>query len=134
MKTPGRLPSFAVIITLVLAVASLTGGAFNARADWQLVWSDEFNGNSIDPAKWTFDTGTGPPYPGWGNNELEYYTSRATNAFVTNGVLHIVARQESYNSSGYTSAKMKTVGLYSQKYRRFEFMAKFPQGQSYWPR
>src|SRR5438034_2451702 len=76
---------------------------------------------------------TGPPYPGWGNNELEYYTSRPENVYVTNGLLHIVALQESYNGSSYTSAKLKTRGLFLQKYGRFEFRARLPQGQGYWP-
>jgi uncharacterized repeat protein (TIGR03803 family) len=103
------------------------------NAYWQLVWNDEFNGDSIDPTHWTFDIGTGPPYPGWGNNELEYYTSRTNNAYVAGGLLHIAAQSESYNGSSYTSAKLKTLGLFSQTYGRFEFRAKLPQGQGYWP-
>jgi beta-glucanase (GH16 family) len=104
-----------------------------SQIGWQLSWSDEFEGSTINPNNWAFDTGTGPPYPGWGNNELEYYTSRPQNAYVTNGMLHIVARQESYSSSSYTSAKMKTAGMFSQTYGRFEFYAKLPAGQGYWP-
>ena len=103
------------------------------HAGGQLVWSDEFDGTSLDTTHWTFDLGTGPPYPGWGNNELEYYTSRPENVYVTNGVLHIVALQESYNGSSYTSAKLKTRGLFYQKYGRFEFRASLPHGQGYWP-
>ncbi len=72
-----------------------------ARADEQLVWSDEFDGDSINLNKWTFDIGNGSG--GWGNNELEYYTSRPQNVYVTNGILHIVARQESYGGQNYTS-------------------------------
>ena len=56
---------------------------------------------------WTYDIGAG----GWGNNELEYYTSRTNNAFVSNGLLHIVARSESFGGANYTSARMKS--LYS---------------------
>ena len=57
-----------------------------------IVWSDEFNqpdGSSPDPTKWSFEIGNGSS--GWGNNELEYYTSRLQNAYVSNGVLNIVA-------------------------------------------
>ena len=39
---------------------------------YKLVWSDEFEGNSIDGSKWVYDLGGG----GWGNNELECYTNR----------------------------------------------------------
>jgi beta-glucanase (GH16 family) len=95
------------------------------------VWSDEFSNTNVDTTKWTFDIGNGSG--GWGNNELEYYTSRATNVYVADGLLHVVARKESYNGYRYTSAKLKTLGLFSQVYGRFEFRAKLPQGKGYWP-
>ncbi|MFO1476758.1 MAG: glycoside hydrolase family 16 protein [Verrucomicrobiota bacterium] len=99
--------------------------------DWNMVWSDEFNGTTINPAVWTFDTGNGTS--GWGNNELEYYTSRSINASVSSGILHIVARKESIGGYSFSSARMKTQGLFSRKYGRFEFRAKFPAGLGYWP-
>ena len=121
-------------LTRILAALVLNISVIQpAKADWQLVWSDEFNGDSINTTNWAFDIGTGPPYPGWGNNELEYYTSRTNNAYVAGGLLHIVAQSESYNGSSYTSAKLYTQGLFSQTYGRFEFRAKLPQGQGYWP-
>src|SRR4051812_15730599 len=103
-------PGLAILLALLL-LNILAAIPCHAQAGWQLSWSDEFNGTSINPSNWAFDTGTGPPFPGWGNNELEYYTSRSQNAYVTNGLLHIVARQESFGGSSYTSAKMKTSGL-----------------------
>jgi beta-glucanase (GH16 family) len=113
-------------------VAVIVGGCLaTARADWQLTWSDEFGGNSINTTNWTFDVGNGSG--GWGNNELEYYTSRPQNVYATNGLLHIVAQKESYSGYHYTSAKLKTTGLFNQKGGRFEFYAKLPQGQGYWP-
>ena len=127
-----RLFKFAWL--MVLAVVGLFGPVVNrASAGWQLTWSDEFDGNAVNTGNWGFDIGTGPPFPGWGNNELEYYTSRTNNVFVSGGLLHIVARAESYNGSSYTSAKLKTSGLFSQTYGRFEFYAKLPTGQGYWP-
>ena len=62
---------------------------------WNIIWSDEFNGTNIDTKNWAFEFGNGP------NNELEYYTSNPQNAYVSNGLLHIVALQQSmggYNS------------------------------------
>ena len=44
--------------------------------EWQLVWSDEFDGNSLDLGNWDIQVGDGTEegIPGWGNNELQYYT------------------------------------------------------------
>ncbi len=114
-----------------LFFAVCMGAASSARASWQLAWSDEFDGTNVNSANWTYDTGNGAG--GWGNNELEYYTTRTNNVFVTNGLLHIVARKESYQGFNYTSAKLKTLGLFSTTYGRFEFRAKLPQGVGYWP-
>ena len=97
--------------------------------NWNIVWSDEFNGSSLNSKVWTFDLGNS----GWGNNELEYYTSRTNNAYVANGELHIVAKKEIYGSASYTSARLKSQGLFSQKYGRIEWRAKLPQGVGCWP-
>jgi beta-glucanase (GH16 family) len=101
--------------------------------NWNIVWSDEFNGTAINTNTWTFDLGNGGSNPGWGNNELEYYTSRTNNAYVAGGLLHIVARIESTNGFNYTSARMKTEGLASWKYGRFEWRAALPAGTGFWP-
>ena len=98
----------------------------------EIVWCDEFNGAALDTNHWTFDIGNGPP-PGWGNNELEYYTSRPENVYVSNGLLHIVAARERYQASSYTSARLKTKGFFNKAYGRFEFRAKLPQGKGFWP-
>jgi beta-glucanase (GH16 family) len=132
MKRPQFVPSCA--LSFALGCVLLAGFAGRAYGDLQLAWSDEFDGSAIDTNHWTFDIGNGPPgLAGWGNNELEYYTSRSQNAYVSNGMLHIVARQEAYGGQNYTSAKMKTVGRFGKTYGRFEFRARLPQGQGYWP-
>ena len=56
-------------------------------SDWQLVWSDEFDGNRIDSAKWTHEINC----VGGGNNEKQCYTDSPDNSFVADGKLHIVA-------------------------------------------
>jgi beta-glucanase (GH16 family) len=95
-----------------------------------LVWADEFETpGAPDPTKWTYDIGGG----GWGNNELEYYTSRSSNVYVSNGTLKIVANKESYMGSSYTSARMKTQGLYGFQYGRVDVMAKLPVSGGTWP-
>lgn len=97
-----------------------------------LVFSDEFNTNGApDPAKWGYDIGTGSG--GWGNNELQYYTSRPENVVVQGGVLKINALKENYMGSAYTSARLLSKGKYSFKYGRIEVRAKFPTGIGTWP-
>lgn len=103
--------------------------------NWELTWSDEFNGNSgasPDASKWSYDIGTGNG--GWGNQELEYYTNRPENISMDgNGNLIITAKKESYNGSAFTSARIKTKGLFDQKYGRFEARLKTPYGPGLWP-
>lgn len=102
---------------------------------YTLVWSDEFSGDSAtspDTAKWTFDIGTGQN--GWGNAELQSYTRRTSNVMHDGkGNLLITARRESFGGAGFTSARIKTQGLFEQKYGRFEARLKTPTGPGMWP-
>jgi beta-glucanase (GH16 family) len=110
---------------------TLTQAADGPSGNWNLVWSDEFNGTSINTNIWTCDIGNG--HNGWGNNELQYYTARPQNIYVSNGLLHIVAQRQPYQGCHYTSAKIRTRGHFSQKYGRFEIRARLPMGKGYWP-
>ncbi len=100
---------------------------------WQLVWHDEFDGDSVDTSKWSFQIGTGPPEGpvDWGNNELEYY--REENAEVHDGALHVIAKRENFGNKQYTSARLRTKGKGDWTYGRIEFRAKIPAGQGLWP-
>ncbi|GAB4179269.1 MAG: hypothetical protein Kow00108_15230 [Calditrichia bacterium] len=104
---------------------------FLSAQSWELVWSDEFDGSAIDTDKWGYDIGTGEW--GWGNNELQYYTSRPENSYIENGNLVIEARRENYGGSNYTSARMVTRNKGDWKYGRIEVRAKLPYGQGIWP-
>jgi beta-glucanase (GH16 family) len=101
------------------------------------VWSDEFdgpNGSAVDSKKWSFDVGG----KGWGNNELETYTSRTANANLEGGRLAIKALKETFTGAdkitrNYTSARLLTKNKFTQVYGRFEARIKIPYGQGIWP-
>lgn len=100
-------------------------------AGYDLAWNDEFEGNQVKSQNWSFETGTGCPNCGWGNNELQYY--RRENTTVGEGVLTIAARQESYQGSQYTSSRLISRGLYAVQYGRIDIRALLPEGQGIWP-
>jgi beta-glucanase (GH16 family) len=100
--------------------------------NWQLVWSDEFDGNAgalPDAAKWTYDLGTGQD--GWGNLELQSYTNKPENVSMDGeGNLAITALR---SDNTFTSARIKTQGLFEQQYGRFEARLITPYGPGIWP-
>ncbi len=97
-----------------------------------LIWSDEFNTDGLPAnAKWGYDIGNGSG--GWGNNELQYYTSRSENAVVINGVLKITAQKETFSGSNFTSARLLSQNKFSFKYGKVEVRAKLPAGVGTWP-
>ncbi|MBK8567006.1 MAG: family 16 glycosylhydrolase [Saprospiraceae bacterium] len=98
-------------------------------AGYNLVWQDEFNGTSIDETSWIHEEGAS----GWGNNELQYYSDKSSNSYVSDGKLVIEARKESLNGAPYTSARMKTQGRHEFQYGRIDIRAKLPTGKGIWP-
>lgn len=100
--------------------------------NWELTWSDEFNGTAgqiPDAAKWNLDLGRGQD--GWGNQELQAYTANPENISMDgNGNLVITAIRSGNN---FSSARINTKELFSQKYGRFEARIKSPYGPGIWP-
>ena len=102
----------------------------------KLVWAEEFNYEGLpDTLKWGYDVGRGcPEICGWGNNELQFYTSKQQkNARVKNGRLIIEALKETYEDGKYTSARLVSKNKGDWKYGRFEIRAKLPKGKGIWP-
>jgi beta-glucanase (GH16 family) len=137
MKTNNIFKGTLVSFFLILLLVAFTGCERDAvqnleQRNWQLVWSDDFDGVAgqlPDPSKWTFDIGTGQD--GWGNLELQFYTNNPANVSTDgNGNLVITAIR---TGNSFTSARIKTQGLFSQKYGRFEARLKTPYGPGMWP-
>ena len=107
--------------------------------DWELVWRDEFDDGAIDTETWSFEIGNGHDQgiPGWGNEELQYYTDEAANAFVEDDRLVIRAREErradEHGSYDYTSARVITQEAVTVRHGRIDIRARLPEGQGLWP-
>ena len=96
-----------------------------------LVWSDEFDGNSLS-SDWVHEIGNDPGgLPGWGNGELQYYQPQNTE--IIDGVLKITAKQENVAGFSYSSSRIKTQGIQSFKYGRIDIRAALPKSQGLWP-
>ena len=124
-----------LLLSLVSAMFLLMGSSGcdkDEELQWQLVWSDEFDGPAgqlPDMNSWQFDTGTN-----WGNDQLEYDTDRPENVSLDGfGRLAITAREESYREQDYTSGRIKTQDLFEHAYGRFETRIQLPVGQGIWP-
>jgi beta-glucanase (GH16 family) len=138
MSISRSLISIQLILTLISFAFPSTQ---NQSQDWNLVWSDEFNeplGSEVDLTKWTAETGGS----GWGNNELQYYTTTTQNAFMDGkGSLVITALKQKlkrkykcwYGRCKYSSARLITKNKFEQAYGRIEARIKIPYGQGIWP-
>jgi hypothetical protein len=100
-----------------------------AYSGLSLVWSEEFNGKLLNPAAWVYETGG----TGWGNNELQNYTTSEKNSFLSGGYLVIEARKEQSGSNAYTSARIISKDKKTFTYGRMDIRAKLPQGKGIWP-
>ena len=99
----------------------------------QVIWSEEFDtGTSLDPAIWSYDLGA----TGWGNRELQVYTSNSENVRIEDGNLVITVRETTHgeNGSKFTSARVKTQEKLTFKYGTIEARIKVPDlADGLWP-
>lgn len=113
-------------------------------AGWDMIWNDEFAGNTLDMTNWNYDPGyylnDDPTTWGWGNAELEHYTESTDNIFVQDGKLNLKALddpatfpQDPSRVAPYSSGKVVSRGNFSFKYGRIDFSAKLPAGDALWP-
>jgi beta-glucanase (GH16 family) len=94
-----------------------------------LVWSDEFSGAAVDTSRWTYDLGAG----GWGNAELETYTTANASVQTVGGASCLVITAQKDGAGNWTSARLKTQGLQTFSSGKIEARVKLPRGQGMWP-
>jgi beta-glucanase (GH16 family) len=94
---------------------------------WQLVWSDEFEGDALDRSKWAVDVSR-PGNEGLGDSD---FLDSPETVQVSNGNLKIISRPNTHGR--WDSAKLHTQGKQSWKYGRFEARIKVPPGAGTWP-
>jgi beta-glucanase (GH16 family) len=105
-----------------------TPDTYDPGAGWKLSWSDEFDVPELDMTKWSYDIGA----DGWGNQELQEYTSNRNNLFLTNGKLVIQALRSGKDLS-FTSARIHTKDKFSFHYGKLAARIKLPYGTGIWP-
>ena len=128
------LTKAALFLVLIFTLWSCEDTSELKKHNWELTWQDEFNDIPADKlpdaTKWTYDLGAG----GWGNAEWQTYTKSSQNVAIDLvdgvGCLKITA---GFDGSTYTSARIKTQGLFEQGYGRFEARIKLPYGPGIWP-
>jgi len=123
---------YALMLSIIALLSCETDDQQTVARFTELTLSEEFDTDGQPNASiWGYDIGTGEN--GWGNQELQYYTDRPENVNVQNGVLLITAREESFEGSSYTSARLVTKDKFEQRYGRFEARIRLPYGQGIWP-
>lgn len=97
---------------------------------WNLLWADEFNGDTLDESIWNKELRD----PGWTNNELQEYTDSDENIFVKDGHLTLKAiKTEKDGETYYTSGKVQTQNKKDFMYGKVCIRAKVPEGKGLWP-
>ena len=110
--------------------------------NYQLVWSDEFQGQSaLNTQIWKPENGDGTEYRnrGWGNQERQYYLANQISFDSKDGLSINATRKGADNFKCYygtacewISSKQVTKGLVGFKYGRVEAKIKGPVGNGSW--
>jgi len=123
-----------VVITDNDRAVNDTGDGYSTASQldgYNLAWSDEFDGSTLDEASWTFEIGDGcaEGICGWGNNELQIYSDSPDNLVVADGSMTITARPE----APFSSSRIITRDKREFQFGRIDIRARLPRGQGIWP-
>ncbi len=111
--------------------ANLAEDTYRPGPEWELVWADEFDAETIDADNWRFQEEKAGRF----NSEWQRYTGVGENAYIDQGCLVIEARHESdsHGMGRYTSARLNTAGKGAWKYGRIAARIQLPYGPGIWP-
>ena len=126
-----------IILNIMIAVMLTSGLScfwretriVKAEEEYEVVWEDNFNGNSLDRSIWNVEVNGN----GGGNQELQYYCDNSENIEVSNGTLKIKGLRKSYGGKGYTSGRINTKNKAEFRYGKIEARMKLPSFQGAWP-
>lgn len=116
------------------------GGNVCREEPWELVFHDDFDGDSLDREKWM----TWYPYGENGSDQCSFCRThgeegqvyRDENVIVTDGHLKLIVERESDSWYGlqrdYTSGMVHSRQAFTD-YARFEIRCKLPKGDGFWP-
>ncbi|WP_411896135.1 family 16 glycosylhydrolase [Winogradskyella sp. A2] len=98
---------------------------------WNLVWSDEFNTETINLDNWNFQVLKAGQF----NDEWQRYTNSSANAYIEDECLVIKAIHESdiHGMNQYSSARLHTANKQTWEYGKIEARIKLPKGKGIWP-
>ncbi len=102
-------------VNLVLFFILLS--SVSLKADYKLIWSEEFDQAKIDTKAWKAETNPGVVYDA---HQKQFYTDKESNSFIKNGNLVIRAQKEDYAINEYTSARLNTYGAFGLCYGKIE--------------
>jgi beta-glucanase (GH16 family) len=133
-----RLPLCAIGLAALVSMAASPLMA-NPPAGWQMVFSDDFNGQSLDTSKWStsmeFPGTHGPRY----HNEFYLSYTLDEDVVVADGQLHLrterrmVSGEEPIGLFDYSQGLVSTRDHYTFTYGYVEIRAKYPGGKGMWP-
>lgn len=126
---------------LLLAASAAASASVTSPVIGKLLWSEEFNGASLNTSTWTASNGNGCQINlcGYGNQELQFYSpnnlSIADVPFEPGTrALAITARRETVGSNQFTSGKVDSSGKVQVKYGLIEVRMATPKvGIGLWP-
>ena len=118
-----REPGYPLLVDYILKRSKSISNT--TTSSWRLVWSDEFEGNTLDTLNWNIREAK----PGWVNNELQQYVKEGT-IKVEEGKLKIIAKKV---GDKYMSGRIYSMGKREFQYGKMEFRAKLPTGNGTWP-